>query len=67
MTLSYRYLIDPEDTKDALKPFLNQKVIGLDTETYHDRESGRLPAEPAPDCVVKRGTARDRCVRGGNQ
>ncbi len=40
MTLSYRYLIDPEDTKDALKPFLNQKVIGLDTETYRDPESG---------------------------
>jgi ribonuclease D len=34
--LSYRYLVDPEETRAALAVFLQQPVIGLDTETFND-------------------------------
>src|SRR5262245_2542619 len=34
--ISYQYLIDPDDARVALKPFADQPVIGLDTETYWD-------------------------------
>lgn len=33
---SYRYLIDPDETRAALAVFLRQPVIGLDTETFSD-------------------------------
>ena len=35
-TNSYRYLVDPEETRAALAVFLQQPVIGLDTETFMD-------------------------------
>lgn len=34
--ITYRYLIDPEETQSLLKPFLQQEIIGLDTETFFD-------------------------------
>jgi ribonuclease D len=34
--LKYRYLIDPDEVRDALRAFANQPCIGLDTETFHD-------------------------------
>lgn len=36
MNLNYRYLIDPDETRAALAVFLEQPVIGLDTETFSD-------------------------------
>ena len=33
---SYRYLVDPDETQTALAVFLQQPVIGLDTETFQD-------------------------------
>jgi len=35
-SISYQYLIDPDDARAALAAFANQPVIGLDTETYWD-------------------------------
>ncbi|NOT63649.1 MAG: hypothetical protein HOP19_25840 [Acidobacteria bacterium] len=35
-SLAYRYLVDPEETRAALAVFLQQPVIGLDTETFQD-------------------------------
>src|SRR5262249_52255644 len=35
-SISYRYMIDPDDTRAALAPFADQPIIGLDTETYWD-------------------------------
>src|SRR5215468_2558108 len=35
-SISYQYMIDPDDTRAALEPFADQPVIGLDTETYWD-------------------------------
>jgi ribonuclease D len=35
-SISYRYLIDPDQTREALAPFVAQQVVGLDTETYYD-------------------------------
>ncbi len=34
--VTYRYLIDPDETHAALAVFLQQPVIGLDTETFQD-------------------------------
>ncbi|MGH9848031.1 MAG: HRDC domain-containing protein [Blastocatellia bacterium] len=34
--ITYRYLIDPDEVREALAAFANQPVIGLDTETFHD-------------------------------
>ena len=34
--ISYRYLIDPADTREALLAFAGQPIIGLDTETFWD-------------------------------
>ncbi|MEP7272231.1 MAG: HRDC domain-containing protein [Acidobacteriota bacterium] len=36
MKISYRYLIDPDETREALSVFGIQEVIGLDTETFWD-------------------------------
>src|SRR5215510_2812997 len=35
-SISYQYVIDPDDARAALAAFANQPVIGLDTETYWD-------------------------------
>jgi len=35
-SISYQYVIDPDDARAALAPFADQPVIGLDTETYWD-------------------------------
>jgi ribonuclease D len=35
-SISYQYLIDPDDARAALEAFADQPVIGLDTETYWD-------------------------------
>ena len=40
MRLSYRYLIDPIDTRHALRALTSADVIGLDTETYWVGEEG---------------------------
>ena len=32
--IAYQYLIDPEEARAALAAFVNQPIIGLDTETY---------------------------------
>lgn len=37
--ISYRYLVDPIETRDALSVFARQEIIGLDTETYFDYET----------------------------
>jgi ribonuclease D len=34
--ISYQYIIDPDSARAALAAFVNQPVIGLDTETYWD-------------------------------
>jgi ribonuclease D len=39
--ISYRYLIDPDDTREALQAFADQPVIGLDTETFWDLSTGQ--------------------------
>src|SRR5215510_3698512 len=39
--ISYQYLIDPDDARVALKPFADQPVIGLNTETYWDSVARR--------------------------
>jgi ribonuclease D len=35
-SISYQYVIDPDDARAALAAFADQPVIGLDTETYWD-------------------------------
>lgn len=35
-SISYQYVIDPDDARAALEAFADQTVIGLDTETYWD-------------------------------
>jgi ribonuclease D len=35
-SISYQYVIDPDDARAALAAFVGQPVIGLDTETYWD-------------------------------
>lgn len=56
MKISYRYLIDPDETREALRTFVTQEVIGLDTETFWDSSSGQnhlsLLQIAAPDGVV---------------
>ena len=37
--ISFEYLIDPIEVKEALALFRNQPVIGLDTETFFDPET----------------------------
>ena len=39
--LKYNYLIDPDDVREVIPDFTGQEVIGLDTETFHDAESGQ--------------------------
>jgi len=39
MRLSYRYLIDPIDTRQALRALNFRDVVGLDTETYFEGET----------------------------
>jgi ribonuclease D len=39
--ISYRYLIDPADTREALLAFADQPIIGLDTETFFDFAAGQ--------------------------
>lgn len=39
MRLSYRYLIDPIDTRQALRAINFRDVVGIDTETYWESES----------------------------
>ena len=39
MRLSYRYLIDPIDTRQALRAIDFRDVVGLDTETYWESET----------------------------
>jgi ribonuclease D len=34
--VTYRYLVDPDETQAALAVFLQQPIIGLDTETFQD-------------------------------
>jgi ribonuclease D len=36
VNISYRYLIDPDETRQALRQFAQQEIIGLDTETFWD-------------------------------
>ncbi len=36
VSISYQYVIDPDDARAALAAFADQPVIGLDTETYWD-------------------------------
>jgi len=36
LSISYQYLIDPDEARDALFTFANQPIIGLDTETFYD-------------------------------
>jgi ribonuclease D len=36
LSISYQYIIDPEDARRALSAFANHSIIGLDTETYWD-------------------------------
>lgn len=56
--ISYRYLVDPHDVREELLAFANQPVIGLDTETFWDRDSqiNRLSllqlASPTGEIVV---------------
>src|SRR5947209_3034223 len=33
----YQYIVDPEQAREALSAFLDQPIVGLDTETYWDR------------------------------
>lgn len=40
-SISFQYLIDPNDVREALADFVNQPVIGLDTETFFERDSGQ--------------------------
>jgi ribonuclease D len=35
-SISYQYVVDPGDARDALVAFAGQPIIGLDTETYWD-------------------------------
>lgn len=41
LNISYQYLIDPDEARDALFTFANQPIIGLDTETFWDYGSRR--------------------------
>ena len=41
MKISYHYLVDPIETRQALAAFVGQPVIGLDTETFRDSSTGR--------------------------
>ncbi|MGE0129588.1 MAG: HRDC domain-containing protein [Blastocatellales bacterium] len=36
LSISYQYVIDPDDARAALSAFADQPIIGLDTETYWD-------------------------------
>jgi ribonuclease D len=36
LSISYQYLIDPDEARDALSAFATQPIIGLDTETFWD-------------------------------
>ncbi len=36
MKISYRYLVDPDETREALANFATDGVVGLDTETFWD-------------------------------
>jgi ribonuclease D len=36
LSISYQYLIDPDEARDALSAFAKQSIIGLDTETFWD-------------------------------
>jgi ribonuclease D len=36
LSISYQYVIDPDDARAAMAAFADQPVIGLDTETYWD-------------------------------
>src|SRR5215813_11241798 len=36
LSISYQYVIDPDDARAALAAFAGQPVVGLDTETYWD-------------------------------
>jgi ribonuclease D len=36
LSISYQYLIDPDDARAALAAFADQPIIGLDTETFWD-------------------------------
>jgi ribonuclease D len=61
--LSYRYLVDPDETRAALAVFLQQPVIGLDTETFNDfnTKQNRLSllqlAAPSGEVLVIDGLA----------
>lgn len=41
LSISYQYLIDPDEARDALSAFAKQPIIGLDTETFWDYGSRR--------------------------
>jgi ribonuclease D len=41
LKISYHYLVDPIETRQALAAFVGQPVIGLDTETFRDSSTGR--------------------------
>ncbi|MGH9768217.1 MAG: HRDC domain-containing protein [Blastocatellia bacterium] len=57
-SISYQYVIDPDDARAALAAFAGQPVIGLDTETYWDfgARQNRLSllqlAAPAGEVIV---------------
>jgi ribonuclease D len=36
LSISYQYLVDPDDARAALAAFTDQPIIGLDTETFWD-------------------------------
>ncbi len=56
--VSYQYLIDPDEARDALSAFAGQPVIGLDTETFweYSTRQNRLSlvqlASPSGEIVV---------------
>jgi ribonuclease D len=56
MLTPYRYLIDPLQVREALCPFANQPIIGLDTETYFFRRKNHLSllqlAAPGGEVIV---------------
>lgn len=56
MAASYRYLIDPQQVREALIPFANQPIIGLDTETFFYNRKNHLSllqlAAPGGEVVV---------------
>jgi ribonuclease D len=56
MVTPYRYLIDPQQVREALCAFANQPIIGLDTETFSYRRKNRLSllqlAAPGGEVIV---------------